>query len=165
MQALTKFGMPVGPITLADEVGAINNEPQFSCAINTELLFCCAINISHSSLVESTQPNPLAGHCCCNLTLLPQVGIDVASHVQEFLSKHLGERMQVRGGGGVGVGVSVVAAAADNNTDLLLLLLTTMLQGGPENGALKGMLAAGMLGRKAGKVLACCCCCCCCCCT
>jgi len=63
-KALTKFGMPVGPITLADEVG-----------------------------------------------------IDVASHVQEFLSKHLGERMQ----------------------------------GGPENGALKGMLAAGMLGRKAGK--------------
>ena len=36
---------------------------------------------------------------------------------------------------------------------LLLLLLNMMIQGGPENGALKGMLAAGMLGRKAGKVL------------
>jgi enoyl-CoA hydratase/long-chain 3-hydroxyacyl-CoA dehydrogenase len=63
-KALVQFGMPVGPITLADEVG-----------------------------------------------------IDVASHVQDFLSKHLGERML----------------------------------GGPDNGALKGMLAAGMLGKKTGK--------------
>ena len=27
------------------------------------------------------------------------------------------------------------------------------MQGGPDNGALKGMLAAGMLGKKTGKVL------------
>jgi enoyl-CoA hydratase/long-chain 3-hydroxyacyl-CoA dehydrogenase len=63
-KALVQFGMPVGPITLADEVG-----------------------------------------------------IDVASHVQDFLSKHLGERML----------------------------------GGPDNGALKAMLSAGMLGKKTGK--------------